>query len=71
MPPETQFLLGEMNAKLDTLIRRTEEDRKKMQDEVAKLSARVETLEKWRWMIAGAAGALGGGAGFLVKVLTS
>jgi hypothetical protein len=64
VPPDLQFMLGEMNAKLDTLIQRTNEDRKT----TARLEARVARLEAWRWVLTGAATMLGGGAGYLVKL---
>ena len=67
MPPEQQYLLGAMNAKLDTLIQRSNEDRKT----VEKLTARVEKLETWKWMVIGAASGLGGVAGVVTsKVFT-
>lgn len=66
MPPDTtEFLLGEMNAKLDTLIARANEDR----ITIEKLSGRVQKLEAWRWTIIGAASAAGGAVSFITKVL--
>lgn len=65
MPPDLQYLLGEMNAKLDTLIQRTNEDRKASE----RLEQRVTKLEALRWTLFGAASALGGTAGLLTRLL--
>lgn len=62
-----EYLLGQMNAKLDTLITRSNEDR----ETISKLDARVQKLEAWRWTMIGAAVAGGGTAGWLSKILTS
>lgn len=67
MPPDIQFMLGEMNAKLDTLVRGRDEDRK----EVEKLRDRISDLEAFKWKVLGAAAALGGLGGVFSKVLTS
>lgn len=70
MPPDMQFLLGEMNSKLDTLIKRADEDRNATQEKLKTLTDRVQKLEMWRWLMAGAAAALGGGASFLTKLVS-
>lgn len=69
MPPTDQFMLGEMNAKLDTLVRRSEEDRKFYADALKTLAKRVDELEAFRWKVLGAACALGTVGGLLVKFL--
>lgn len=67
MPQDIEFQLGQIVAKLDTLISRTNEDR----SAVAALDARVKKLEALAWKVAGAATVLGAGAGWLTKVFTS
>lgn len=64
MPQDIEFQLGQIVAKLDTLISRTEEDR----TAVAALEVRVQKLEALAWKVAGAATVLGAGAGFLTKI---
>lgn len=67
MSNTNEFLLGEMNAKLDTLINRSVEDRLN----IAKLEERVQFLEAFRWTLLGAAVASGGAAGMLSKIFSS
>lgn len=62
-----EYLLGQMNAKLDTLLTRSNEDRAT----ILKLDERVVKLESWRWTMIGAAVAGGGTAGWLSKIFTS
>jgi hypothetical protein len=67
MPPDTtEYLLGEMNAKLDTLIARSAEDR----ITIEKLTTRVAKLEAWRWLIVGGASAAGGFVSLLVRAIS-
>ena len=66
MPPDIQFMLGEMNAKLDTLARGRDEDRKT----VEKLREQIERLEAFKWRLLGAAAAIGGFGGFITEVFT-
>jgi hypothetical protein len=71
MPPDHTadtdgYLLGQMNAKLDTLIQRSHEDR----ETIVKLTSRVERLEAWRWMLIGAATAAGSAASLITKAIS-
>lgn len=69
MPPtsDESYLLGQIVAKLDLLIERTNEDRKK----VIVLDTRVRKLEQFRYLLMGASIAVGGASNWIAKILTS
>lgn len=64
MSDDVQFMLGRLEAKVDTLLAFRTEDVKSHE----KLETRVSALEKFRWMFAGATVLAVSVAGFLVKI---
>lgn len=65
MAGDMQFTLGEMSGKLDTLIQRFDEVKKDGEARHASLDLRVRALEKWKWLVMGAAAAAGGSVGLV------
>ena len=64
---ELYFTLGQMNAKLDSILQRSDEDRKA----IGELAGRVSVLERWKWTIVGGAAASGGLVSFVTQMVTT
>lgn len=57
------YQLGKLNAKVDLLLTRGEEDRRAQ----SKIVTRVEALERWKWTLIGASAGTGGVVSFVVS----
>ena len=58
-----EYRLGNIDAKLDTLLESRKEERATMKSH----DRRITSLEKWRWMIGGGVFAIGAIAGFILR----
>lgn len=74
MPPETEnrieFMLGQMDSKLDDLVSRAKEDRESNEKRYESHDTRISKLESWRWRIVGALAALSALGAGVAKALS-